>query len=188
MTRRRALCAFIFFVFALLGSASAHAQEESPGSVAQKPGTENEEQFGAWRTKVRVDAAGQKFTDIYLAAAQPYDTAAGKQLTPDFVLSCRQGSTTAYIDMIEPIGHQDAANVNLHYAFDGRPPVPATWPLNDEQRFILSPDPTALIQQLPGKKSLAFEIRPYGLPRISAYFAFDNLEEVFNLMTERCYQ
>lgn len=184
MNSYRALCACIFLMFALLGSPSAGAQEESQ---KQNAASAKETQLGAWRGTSRVDETGKTHTVLSLAAGHAYETKDGQQKVPDLVLSCHPGNTIAYVDMKHRIRGQNNDSVNLYYSFDAEPPTITTWHLDSEQ-FVVAPEPHDFIQKLPGKKSLAFEIRPYGRPKIDTYFTLDNLQEVFNHMTERCYQ
>lgn len=181
------------FIAALPVRAQAVSAAPAEDSTAAEPAKgafpeEEEEQFGAWRLKTRVDADGQKNTDLYLRAEQSYKTKNGDKATPDLVLSCRRGSTIGYLDMIAPVGSLDDLTVDLWYTIEGAPAVREQWPFNMKQRYIAIPDANDFIRKLAGKKTLAFEIRPRGVPKISAYFVLNNLDEVFILMSERCYQ
>jgi hypothetical protein len=194
MTYYRAIGASIVLAFLLVlpsAQETSHATPDEGSSISsptQGEISEEGEKFGAWRSKFRVDAAGQKYTDLFLDAEQAYQTKNGDRLTPVLVLSCRKGSSIVYIDLVEPIGSQNDITVNLRYALDGSPATVEQWPLNKDRRLIVVPDANQFIQNLSGKKSLAFDILPLGLKRISAYFVLDNLDEVFILMTERCYK
>jgi hypothetical protein len=179
---RCALYVYLFLVFVFFGSSSAIAEDKS-----QTESVRNSVQIGAWRADTKVDEAGKTRTILSLAGGQSYKGEEEQQKIPDLVLSCQPGNTIVYVDVKQRIRGQDDAKVNLYYSFDGEPPTLTAWQLNNGQ-FVVAPDPSDFIQQLSGKKRLEVEIRPYGRPTMSAYFALDNLELVFSLMTERCYQ
>jgi hypothetical protein len=192
------ILAIIFLTFLFSSVVSVAQAQEAPSALAPSASTETKAtdqkpaqgsaKIGAWQASFTVDEKGNSLTLLRLPASQPYKNRNGKELVPDFVLSCSQHNTYVYIDMKDPVGGADDETIGLQYAFKGAFPIVVSWNLFNNRTFVSSPKPNDFIQEMNGKEVLNFEISSNKSGPVRAYFALDALDEVFKLMAERCFE
>jgi hypothetical protein len=146
--------------------------------------------IGDWRTASHADQKGETYYTFGRDAEQPYNSIAGKPVTPELVLSCKINVTTMYIDWKSPVGGSDDARMEVEYTFnkDEESAEESAWQLSGDKRLSYAYHPMDLIKEMNGKKSFSVHITPYGLPRMAANFSLEGLDKVLEILAGNCYR
>ena len=66
--------------------------------------------------------------------------------------------------------------------------ISAKWSLSSDQYAIFIPEAIDFIQTMHGKKVLNIQLTPYGEDLVTLNFTLSGLENILNLMYEKCYK
>ena len=175
------LAAFAFLFISLSALAQeAPAQTTVPAAAAPAD-------MGRWHA-ITKQVDGQRVLYMRLSPSPaPKDGS-----SYEFVLSCKEKSTDAYIEW-KSFGespHDSWSNeLPVFYSFDGEPGEYANWTVSADKYELSIPNPIEFIQSMHERKSLKVIADPRGVPPgESMPFILKGLEDVLNQLYEGCYK
>jgi type VI secretion system VasI family protein len=142
--------------------------------------------YGFWAATSKLNGMGERLTNMRLPPTTPYITATGVVRIPELILSCRVNFTEAYIDWKATLA--TSKKIDVVYNFDNDPNISARWDLSDDGEAMFIPHGLDFIRSLNGRKALTIQMTPAGESLAILNFNLDGLQNVLNLMYERCYK
>jgi hypothetical protein len=118
---------------------------------------------------------------------KPYISSTGVVRIPELILSCKVNYTEAYLDWKADLG-TTAKGLDVVYNLENDPPATAKWDVSNDTFALFIPHGMDFIRSLNGKKTLTIQMTPVGDSLATLVFSLDGLQNVLNLMYERCYK
>ncbi len=143
--------------------------------------------FGFWSATAKMNGMGERLTNMRLPPNAPYITSGGSVLVPELILSCKVNYTEAYLDWKADLGGNNP-KLDVVYNYDNDPAVTAKWEMSNDQFALFIPNALDFIRTLNGRKTLTIQLTPANESLAVLTFSLDGLQNVLNLMYEKCYK
>jgi hypothetical protein len=160
------------------------------GYVQNASAKEELAKFGFWHATAKNNSSGERTYNMRLHPNEPYINSSGVQRLPELILSCRVNFTEVYIDWKAPISMHALPQKKLDvvYNYDASPGISAKWDISADMYAIFIPRGIDFIQTMHGKKVLNIQFTPYGENLATLTFTLTGLENILNIMYEKCYK
>jgi len=146
--------------------------------------------FGFWPATARSNTVGEKTYNMRIGPNTPYVGSSGIQRMPELILSCKVKHTEAYIDWKTALmlPQHNFRTIDVVYSFDSEPGISTRWDISSDKFAIFIPQAIEFIQSMHNKRVLNVQFTPYNEQLVILSFSLNGLENILNLMYEKCYK